>query len=225
MRGIILDTSTERGVVAIVNEGSILFQVHLPQGLQTAQSLLPKLQEELHRLNIDLHTLSYVAVGVGPGSYTGIRVAATIAKTLAFACKLPLIGICTLDAFVPTEEGPFAVVIDAKIGGVYLQKGILTAGKILITTPPGVFPLTEAIQLLQDIPLIVTPNAEKIRPKLEVLSPASHWKWEESYPSCKQFADLAEEKMRTGSISADLTLLYMRKTQAEIEREKKAKDS
>ena len=212
MLGIVFDTSTERGVVAIVNNETILWEEHLPVGLQTAQSLLPRLHEGLSSLQMDIKSIAYIACGIGPGSYTGIRIAATAAKTLAFACDIPLIGICTLDAFITETKGSFAAVIDAKIGGVYIQK----SGK---GENPQVCTLDEAVKFLNDIETIVTPNAEKIRPKLEALSSPNRWNWEENYPSCQQLAKLALKQIKEGKEPTPFELLYMRKTQAEIEKD------
>lgn len=215
MRGIVLDTCTERGIVAIVDGVQIVYQAQLPFGLQNAQFLLPTLQAGLKDAGIALNTLSYIATGVGPGSYTGIRVGATVAKTLAFTCQLPLVGICTLDAFIPDSDGLFAVVIDAKIGGIYMQTGIKHGGGLIeMTSDPMVCALEEGAKLLESIPTIVTPNAEKIRPKFEKLISCV---WNETAPSCERMVELAQIKLCAGNHER-FELLYMRKTQAELER-------
>ena len=215
MRGIVLDTCTERGVVAIVEGTNIIFQAQLPFGLQNAQFLLPTLQAGLKDASIELNTLAYIATGVGPGSYTGIRVGVTVAKTLAFACRMPIVGICTLDVFVPDNEGSFAVVIDAKIGGIYMQTGIKHGGgRFEVTSDPMVCTLDEGAKRLEHIPTIVTPNAEKIRLKFAQLTGCA---WMESAPSCERLAELAQIKLRAGNHER-FELLYMRKTQAELEK-------
>lgn len=206
MKGLVLDTSTERGIVAVVDHGAIVFQEQLPFGLQNSHFLLPALYRRLKDHGLKLHELSFVGVGVGPGSYTGIRVGAMIAKTLSFTCGLPLIGVCTLDLFVDEGDGEFAAVIDAKIGGVYLQKGGRKNG-IVQSTGPMLSPLDEAKELLADVPTIITPNAEKIRSKLEVRGV-----WLEKYPSAERLAQLARQKMQKGGHAKPLELLYMRET-------------
>lgn len=217
MRCLVIDTSTERGVVAVMDRGQATYHAQLPFGLQSAQALLPTLQQGLLHHDISLDSLSYIAVGIGPGSYTGIRVGATVAKSLAFALDLPMVGVCSLDGFIPSQDGDFAAVIDAKIGGLYLQTGRYEQGKVISKLSPRVCTLAEAAELLKEIKTIVTPNAEKIRPKLEAVA-GRRWKWEETYPSYEQLALVASEKLKQGP-GQRLELMYLRKTQAEIEKE------
>lgn len=219
MRILVLDTSTERGIVACFDENKLIFSVELPVGLQNSKFLLSELEKQLGT-KIKMQSLECIAVGIGPGSYTGIRVGTIVAKTLAFALQIPLIGICTLDAFVPDHDCTFGVVIDAKIGGAYLQKGKLHEG-VITTEMPQVLPLQQAADHLKGCEVLITPYAEHLRPKLEAFlesSPA----WQERYPSSLRLASLGLNKFRAGDFSKDghLELLYMRKTQAEMERGK-----
>lgn len=233
MYSILLDSSTEKCFVAIANGHEILFHYAPPPSLQSAQQLLPELRKGLQATGLGLEDMQFIAVGVGPGSYTGIRVGATVAKTLSFARGLPLIGVCSLDLFVPAggsqtpaQTGSFASLIDAKIGGLYLQKGVFAQGRWRASMEPSVCPLPEAAELLRDVEMIVTPNAMPWRPKLEALAPGKVWAWEENYPSPAQMAAIATEKYSAKEFSLDarLELLYMRKTQAELEKQK-AKES
>lgn len=220
---LVIETSTERGVVACVSGDRQLFSVELPFGLLNSKFLLPELDRGLKSAGIVLSELTHVVVGIGPGSYTGIRVGVIVAKTLAFALEIPLIGICTLDSFLPDCEGEFATVIDAKIGGVYLQKGCFMKGQVSLLLERQVVSLAEAAILLKGVGLIVTPNAASLASKLAAHLSDSHWRWLECYPSVIQMAALGLEKYRAGdySTTGHLELLYMRKTQAEMERELK----
>lgn len=223
MLGLVLDVCTERGVLAAYNDSKVVFQEELPFGIQSSDFALPLIEKKIRDHCFKLKDLSYIAVGVGPGSYTGIRVGATIAKSLAFVLKVPLIGVCTLDTFIPNNDGKFASLIDAKIGGVYLQIGDLSNGFTNWISTPKAYPLQEAVELLEDIPIVVTPNALQIRSKLEKINPERHWIWQEKYPCTDCLMQIAKLKMKEGSFSKDekLELLYLRKTQAEIERERK----
>jgi len=218
-RILLIEVSTERGIVGIVQDGKILFLAELPFGMQNSTYLLPEIQRGLVETGLSLSQLTLIAVGVGPGSYTGIRVGATAAKALSFASRIPLVGVCSLDTFIPEQSGPFASVIDAKIGGIYWQAGIKENGKVVFEGGPQITPLSTASEMLAKYPVLVTPNAIQLRSKLN----AAEWTWVESYPSVLQLAARAEEKFLRGEVSVDgeLELLYMRKTQAEIEREQR----
>lgn len=221
MLGLVLDVSTERGMIAVCDHQKKIFHEQLPVGFQNSHFALPELEKKILEKSFKLKDLSYIAVGVGPGSYTGIRVGAAIAKSLAFVLQIPLIGVCTLDTFIPSKEGSFAAIIDAKIGGAYLQIGCLKNGQVDLILGPKACSLQEAAELLKNIPMIITPNAGQIRSKLEKISPECHWNWEESYPDADRLVQIAQEKMKAGAFSTDckLELMYMRKTQAEMERE------
>lgn len=221
MPALILDTSTERGIVAIIHDADILFHADLPFGLQNSQFLLPEIHRGLTITKLKIHDLSFVGVGVGPGSYTGIRVGATVAKTLAFACQIPLVGVSSLDAFIPSKPASFAAVIDAKIGGVYLRIGRSNGDEVKFTTKPEVHSIPSAMALLNEVDVLVTPNAAQLRPKFESESHSGKWEWLERYPSPSQMARVANTMVANKEYSLDghLDLLYLRKTQAEIEKE------
>jgi tRNA threonylcarbamoyladenosine biosynthesis protein TsaB len=216
---LVLETSTERGMFAVFVDQNCLFEETLPFGLQNSHLLLSELEKKMASEGLELNTLKKVVVGIGPGSYTGIRIGAIIAKSLAFVYKIPVIGLSTLETFIPDTNGPFAVVIDAKIGGIYLQKSILKDGVACPLTSPEVYPLQEAVHILQDTQTFVTPNAEKIRQKLEAHGLNPHCTWLEKYPSASQMLQAAKEKQ--GEEGARLELLYLRKTQAEQEKQEK----
>lgn len=219
MRTLVLDTSTERGIVAYFENGRMIFTLELPKGMQNSKFLLPHLSNKLDELGIALKNIQGIIVGIGPGSYTGIRVGAIVAKTLASALNIPLIGVCTLDAFIPDNDSNFAAVIDAKVGGVYLQIGRRHNNKIHYETPL-VLPLADAAKKLIDCEVLVTPQLEPLQSKLNSLLPKAP-KWEEKYPSVERLHFLGMKKYDEGNYSKEghLELMYMRKTQAEIERE------
>lgn len=195
-----------------------LFQLELPFGYSNSQHLLPAIETGLDQLKITIDQLSLIAVGIGPGSYTGIRVGAMVGKALAFPHHVPLVGICTLHTFVPNGMGDFAAVIDAKIGGAYLVKGNKRNSEIHYHTQPMVCPLEEVAKQLQDVSVIVTPNQKRLQPLLDAES--SMWEWQEKAPCAHHMTALALQKFHSGCYSTNghLDLLYMRKTQAEIEK-------
>lgn len=92
-----LDTSTEAGSVAIWQEGEVLedFQL-LPR--QQAQALLPQIKGLLNKAGIELSQVDALAFGRGPGSFTGLRIAAASIQGLALALDRPVIPVSTLEA-------------------------------------------------------------------------------------------------------------------------------
>lgn len=226
MRTLVIETSTERGMVAFLDGGQLLCHAELPFGFNNSKFLIPTLEHQLKNQKLSVKDFGLIAVGVGPGSYTGIRVGATVAKALAYACNIPLVGICSLEGFYPSNEGVFTAMIDAKIGGAYFLKGNITKGICTFTAPPQVCPLEDLEVLLDGVKTIVTPYSAIIKPKLHALLPAAAFEWEEKGPDPLHMGLSAIRKFENGEASFDssLELLYMRRTQAELEREQGQQD-
>lgn len=213
---LIIETSTEKGLVALLDHDRLLYQKNFPFGYNSSAYLLPAIQEGFSSQGFKASQLSQIVCGVGPGSYTGIRMGAICAKTLAYALKIPLIGICSLKAFVPDEEGPFFVLIDAKIGGVYLLSGIKKEGKISSWAHPQLCSYSELPEDLYQSKMIVSPNYSSIHPKIVEQHPINA-KWIDAKPSWKAIYDASLDE--NPSKEGRLDILYLRKTQAEIEKQ------
>lgn len=223
MHTLLIETSTERGFVAIFKDIDCLFEKELPFGYNNSKYILPVIDEVLQKAGLKPKQLQLISVGVGPGSYTGIRVGAIIGKTLSYACKLPLIGICTLETFLPDRDCSFAVIVDAKIGGAYVLKGQQSHGVIHYTSQAALLSLIDLEAQLEETEVLLTPYKEVLQTKLKELYPKSTWEWQEKSPSPEQMALRTRSKFTEGAFSMDsrLDLLYLRKTQAEIEKASK----
>lgn len=223
MINLLMETSTERALVSVAEGQHVLAQKSLPTGYDHSKQLLPAIQSLLGDLGIGLSQLSVVTTGVGPGSYTGIRVAVIVAKSLSLALSIPLIGVPSLSCFIPGEwlptgDGRFAALIDAKIGGIYALFGENHDGQVIYQTPPALLSISEVDQALQEISIIVTPNAIPLHRRLGQ-GAVDRWVWQERGPDAHQMAKLADQSYRDGRYSKDhqVEILYLRPTQAEIE--------
>ncbi len=85
------------------------------------ERLAPMARDVMARAGIGFDRLARIAVTVGPGSFTGLRVGIAFAKGLALALDLPAVGIGTLEALAAEGSGLVFPVIDARRGQVYLQ--------------------------------------------------------------------------------------------------------
>lgn len=84
-----------------------------------------------------------VAVGTGPGSYTGLRIGASLALGLARGWGVPVVGVGTLEAIASRADGPVAVSLDARRGLVYGALFSVRGGRPEPDGPAGKFPAAE----------------------------------------------------------------------------------
>jgi tRNA threonylcarbamoyladenosine biosynthesis protein TsaB len=204
---LLIESSTERAIVAIFQDETCRYFSCPPVGLEASRYLVPTISEGLKELNLKPENLDLFAVGVGPGSYTGTRVGVVVAKSIAYATQKPLVGVNSLAGFTPDRDGPFAVVIDAKLAGAIIQKGKKSGETITMEGRPELIAWDEVEKHLQDVPLLVTPNATRIQQKLD-----NKWEWEETAPDPLEMVKIAQQKFAKGDYSKDgnLEIVYLR---------------
>lgn len=118
-----LDTSSSASSLALWHQGEVVESTqHLPRA--QAQALLPQLNELLATAGIGLSQLTAIAYGKGPGSFTGLRIAASSAQGLGLALDVPLIGISTLETLAWQAINKFnaqqvLTLIDARMQEIY----------------------------------------------------------------------------------------------------------
>jgi len=123
MKLLAFDTSSTACSVALLIDNEVK-AVHKIMPMQQAQFILPMLHELLDQNKILLNQLDAICFGCGPGSFTGVRIAASVAQGLGFATGLPLIPISSLAAAAQAAHDEFAwqkclVSVDARINEVY----------------------------------------------------------------------------------------------------------
>lgn len=117
-----LDSSTKYAGVSIVEDGKVIAHSTLLFRASHSEKLLPAVVRTLEILDIPLERIDFYAVTVGPGSFTGLRVAVSTVKGLAFATGKRVVPLSTLEviarafAFVPY---PICPILDARKGEVY----------------------------------------------------------------------------------------------------------
>ena len=235
MWSLFFDQSFGGGVWALMSGFSVI-ETHRREMKQSChpcqewQSLLDR-----HGLKID--DISFFSCGVGPGSYTGIRSAAAVAKAVSFATKKPLIAVCSLLLYVPNVEGSYCVVVDAGIGGVFVQNVQVMRGGCQVTDPERV----DLESFLKTVPsgvTICTSSFEMISKKVHAVE-SSSFELEKSglmtrlHDRATHSSLICQETLPNPTIAAvvanqdwvagrhytasTLPLYYLRKTQAEIE--------
>jgi tRNA threonylcarbamoyladenosine biosynthesis protein TsaB len=123
-RIIALETSELTGSVAAADGDGLLAEINLQPHDRSAKSLAPAIQLLLDQVGWQPRDVQLVAVAIGPGSFTGLRVGVATAKVFAYSVGADVLGVSTLEtiaAGAPREIGKMAVAIDAQRGDVVAQ--------------------------------------------------------------------------------------------------------
>lgn len=122
MRVLAVDTSTSVTAVAVTEGARVLAEDATPSQERHGAVILPRIQAVLASASLQLADVDLLAVGIGPGSFTGLRVGLATVKGLAFALAKPVCGVSSLEtiACAALERAPqAAVLIDAFKNEVY----------------------------------------------------------------------------------------------------------
>ncbi len=111
-----------------------------------AERLMEFVDGALDVAGLDLPAIDRIAVTIGPGSFTGIRVGVAAARGLALALGIPAVGVSTLSALAVGRNGPLLVAIDAKRDEVYWQMFAADGSE---ATPPAIATVEEACAIAQ----------------------------------------------------------------------------
>lgn len=132
MKILAMDSSTLTGSAAVLDGGVVLAESACRVRATHSEQLLPLVREVLARAELPLDAMDRLAVGVGPGSFTGVRIGVATAKGLAVATGLPLVGVSSLDALAEgtwaLEEGALVAAIDARRGELYASAWRVSGG-------------------------------------------------------------------------------------------------
>ena len=122
------DTATPTVTVALHDGDDVVVELASEQAMRHGEQLAPLIDRTLTGAGIVRQDLTAIAVGVGPGPFTGLRVGLVTARTLGFVLDIPVYGVCTTDVLaveaVDTGSviGGFVVATDARRKEVYLAE-------------------------------------------------------------------------------------------------------
>lgn len=117
-----IETANTPLSVAVVKDGKVVAEMIQNIKLTHSAGAMPAIEEILARVGIKPNELDAIVVSEGPGSYTGVRIGVTLAKTLAWTLQKPLVGISSLKALAANAalyNGLVCPIFDARRGNVY----------------------------------------------------------------------------------------------------------
>lgn len=136
-----LDTATLVSSVALAAPDRLLAELTLQTKKTHSERLMPHIEQLLALADTDKSALGAVAVSIGPGSFTGLRIGLATAKALAYALRIPLVGVPTLAALAfgcPAPGALLAPTMDAQKGNIYVALYRWQAGGLEEVMPPVV---------------------------------------------------------------------------------------
>jgi tRNA threonylcarbamoyladenosine biosynthesis protein TsaB len=221
-----LDTSTSCGSIALVDSQKPLGEWNLNVRKTHVGRLLPGIQHLLGETGIEIGQIDGFAVAVGPGSFTGLRIALTTAKTLSLVTGKPLAGIPTLDVLVenvPFTEGLVCPALDARKGEIFaaMYEKDRTGGTERLTDYLSIPPET-LLKMIQGPTLMlgdaVTVYGERI--EKECAHPITFAPPEYHFPRASILCRLAIKTLSEGDHQhpRELQALYARASDAEMKR-------
>lgn len=147
-----LDTSTLMTTCAVMDENTLLGEYSLSQDMSHSESLVPMIQEVMESLKLKIEDIDLYGVGIGPGSFTGLRIGIATIKAFAHVFDKPVVGVSTLEALVwnlPFNE-IIVPMIDARRDRVYT--GIYTWEKDNLKTimAPDVIEINKLLEILNN---------------------------------------------------------------------------
>jgi tRNA threonylcarbamoyladenosine biosynthesis protein TsaB len=236
-----IDTSTDILALSILEDKKLLGEYNLSLKRQHSEKLIPLIKEILAISNITPEELGGIAVGTGPGSFTGLRIAITAAKMMGRINGIPVKGIPTLEVMAAGLRADYILpLIDARRYRVYYslyKSNIKNAGdniatnylvkNILDLSAADLDELPDILYEYKDKKIAIVGN--KVETAAEILKKyefnAFSAETENNFPRAAVIARLGHNYINKGEDDNiyELKPLYLKKAQAEINWQKKYK--
>jgi tRNA threonylcarbamoyladenosine biosynthesis protein TsaB len=218
-----IETSTLSGGVALIGEEGIIAEYRLNIEITHSERLLVMIDRVLQEARIPLSKVDALAVSIGPGSFTGLRIGLATAEGLALGAAKPIVTVPTLMALacrVPFSTLPVVPLLDAKKKEVYwaafqfdgeicrrlIDDEVSSPEEMLRRIPRPALFLGEGARLYADLIRKEMGDQSRFAPAALLL------------PSAASVAEIGLEKLRRGELSDPIsaTPLYLRRSEAEI---------
>jgi len=148
-----IDTANTPLSVAIVKDGVVLIEETTSIAINHSLRAMPAIAEIMEKIGITPKEVDAIAVSEGPGSYTGVRIGVTIAKTLAWTLKVPLVGVSSLKVIASNGmffNGLICPIVDARRSNVYSGAYRYVNGELISIIEDGHYSMEELIKVIQE---------------------------------------------------------------------------
>ncbi|MFT7473295.1 MAG: tRNA threonylcarbamoyladenosine biosynthesis protein TsaB [Verrucomicrobiales bacterium] len=219
-----IESATSQVGVAIGGHEGVLASAHSARDRRHAESIAPQIKFVCEQARVNIEEIGVVAVDIGPGLFTGLRVGIASAMAVAHGLGVPMIGVSSLDLGAFALEHSRRLIVpcyDARRGEVFTANYRSVPGGVQrITEPTVATPDELAAELMaagEDI-LMLGDGSERYREQFESISHVEFAGTSMQFPSARSLVELAHPKaMREEFVSPnEIEPLYIRLPDAEI---------
>ncbi len=221
-----LDTSSKACSCAVFDQDKLIAEGYLNGGLTHSATLTMLVENTLSTARLSFEDIDCIALSVGPGSYTGLRIGLAAAKGMAMGKNIPCIPVSTLMSLacnLTMYEGVVCAALDARVGQVFAALFEIKGGKVIRMTEDKAMTLAELDAILPDGAAVCGDGAALVCrsfPQKGLRMPPDSL----TYQRASSVALLALTENYKAIPADELEALYHRKSQAEREREAKNKN-
>ncbi len=224
MKILAIDTSALTATAAILADEKLVCEISTTTALNHSVTVMPMIDELLRKVNMDISEIDLFACSEGPGSFTGLRIGIGTVKGLAYGLEKKVVGVSTLLALahnISYTDFVIAPIMDARRNQVYNALYKYEGGSLTEITPPRALSIEELCGEISEKTIFVGDGVLAYKDKIkEILGDKA------------LFASPQNMLQRAGSVACaaqgltpvdaeELTAVYLRKPQAEREREEK----
>ena len=219
-----IESSTDQVSCAVGGSEGVLASFSAARSRRHAETLTPAIKFICEQAQVELSQVSVVAVGIGPGLFTGLRVGVATAKAMALALRVPMVGLSSLDLLAfPLRHANRLIVplIDAKRGEVFTASyrhvpgGVQRMTDYIVSTPDD---LASELEADADECLLIGDGALRYAEVFEGNDRLELGTVGTAFPSASALVELAHPRaVREEFVSpAEVEPMYLRKADARI---------
>ena len=227
-----IDTSTMAANVAVLEDDKLICEYTINTKKTHSQKLMPMIENMLKLSDLDIKEIDAIAICVGPGSFTGLRIGMATAKAMAHVNNIPLIGVNSLEilgANMDLCNRNICSILDAQRNQVYMNKYILKYDKITELEEISIKPIDELLEEISSSNedwVLVGEAVYKYKEKIEEISNITIPSPANNITKASTLCFVARDKMLANDQvynCYNINPMYIRKSQAEEQYEEKQK--
>ena len=227
-----IDTSTMAANVAVLEDDKLICEYTINTKKTHSQKLMPMIENILKLSDLDIKEIDAIAICVGPGSFTGLRIGMATAKAMAHVNNIPLIGVNSLEilgANMDLCNRNICSILDAQRNQVYMNKYILKDDKITELEEISIKPIDELLEEISSSNedwVLVGEAVYKYEEEKEEISNIAIPSPANNITKASTLCFVARDKMLANDQvynCYNINPMYIRKSQAEEQYEEKQK--